>query len=233
MKQTLVILALTSALTASGASLPTAPSATVIVAGSPVAEVTTTEAAYVSAVIGTEYEIRLSNPTEGRVGVALSVDGLNTIDGKTGEERLWILAPGETTTIPGWQVSGDTARRFSVSREADSYARKMGKATRLGVIRAVFVAERPAATNWIYVRADTLGTPASTTFTYTSAPATLGTAMGASTTHQVTEVNFERGDQLGAIEIRYVTPAELQAVLRRPLPHPDKWAPEPERQAHR
>ena len=242
MRHVIAILALTAALTASGATLPTAPSATVLVGGSPVAEVVTSAGAYVAAVIGTEYEIRLTNPTSDRVGVALSVDGLNVLDGKAPDglsffsgDRLWILAPGETATIPGWQVSGATARRFTVSREADSYARKMGKATRLGVIRAVFVEER-AAQNWIYVGADMQGTPAGHTLTSTlgQVSTSLGTAMGASTTHQVTEVEFERGPQLGAVELRYVTPAELQAVLRSPPVAPvGKWAPEPEKQARR
>ena len=63
---------------------------------------------YVEARKGREYAIRLRNPYAVRVAVALSVDGLNTIDARettAAEARKWVLGPYETVTISGWQTS--------------------------------------------------------------------------------------------------------------------------------
>ncbi|MGE3177996.1 MAG: hypothetical protein AB7O32_11040, partial [Vicinamibacterales bacterium] len=57
---------------------------------------------YVEARKGKEYAIRIRNPYGVRVAVALSVDGLNTIDAKettAGEARKWVLPPYGTVTI--------------------------------------------------------------------------------------------------------------------------------------
>ena len=51
---------------------------------------------YVEALKGREYAIRLRNPYPVRVAVALSVDGLNTIDARettAGDARKWVLGP--------------------------------------------------------------------------------------------------------------------------------------------
>ena len=63
---------------------------------------------YVEARKGREYAIRLRNPYAVRVAVALSVDGLNTIDARettAADARKWVLGPYETVTISGWQTS--------------------------------------------------------------------------------------------------------------------------------
>src|SRR6185436_7019216 len=57
---------------------------------------------YVEARKGREYAIRLRNPYAVRVAVALSVDGLNTIDARettAADARKWVLDPYETVTI--------------------------------------------------------------------------------------------------------------------------------------
>ena len=100
---------------------------------------------YVEAVKGREYEIRLHNPYPVRVGVALSVDGLNTIDARrtdAAKARKWVLNPNETVTIKGWQTSRQDARRFEFTTEERSYAEALGKTANLGVISAVFFKER-------------------------------------------------------------------------------------------
>ena len=50
-----------------------------------------------------------------RVAVALSVDGLNTIDARhtsPWNASKWVLEPYETITIGGWQMSSERARRI-------------------------------------------------------------------------------------------------------------------------
>jgi hypothetical protein len=99
---------------------------------------------YVEAIREAPYAIRLSNPTPHRVAVALSVDGLNTIDARHTDAwsaRKWVLEPYETSTIPGWQVSGSTARAFFFTGEKRSYGALLGKTEDLGVIEAVFFRE--------------------------------------------------------------------------------------------
>jgi hypothetical protein len=78
---------------------------------------------YVEARKGREYALRLRNPYPVRVAVALSVDGLNTIDARettAAEARKWVLGPYETVTISGWQTSQLDARRFEFTTEARS-----------------------------------------------------------------------------------------------------------------
>ena len=106
---------------------------------------------YVEALKGQEYAIRLRNPHGVRVAVALSVDGLNTIDSRettAAEARKWVLDPYQTVTISGWQTSRTEARRFEFTSEARSYGQALGKTANLGVITAVFFKERkPVASN--------------------------------------------------------------------------------------
>lgn len=100
---------------------------------------------YVEAVRGQEYSLRVTNPTPYRVAVALSVDGLNTIDGKhTGATHAskWVLEPYESTVITGWQVNESIARRFFFTNETNSYGAARGQTNNLGVIEAVFYREK-------------------------------------------------------------------------------------------
>ena len=132
----------------SGASSPAVPSPTVeiLVNGTPRPAYPARGRTYVEALKGQEYEIRLRNPYPVRVAVALSVDGLNTIDAREGtaqDARKWVLGPYETVTISGWQTSHTQARRFEFTTEARSYGAALGKAQNLGVISAVFFREWP------------------------------------------------------------------------------------------
>ena len=100
---------------------------------------------YVEAQKGREYAIRLRNPYPVRVAVALSVDGLNTIDARettAAEARKWVLGPYETVTISGWQTSQLDARRFEFTTEERSYGQALGRTANLGVISAAFFKER-------------------------------------------------------------------------------------------
>jgi hypothetical protein len=77
--------------------------------------------------------------------VALSVDGLNTLDSRhtaARDARKWVLAPYETVVIPGWQVSNAASRKFVFTGERASYGAALGKTQDLGVIEAVFFRER-------------------------------------------------------------------------------------------
>jgi hypothetical protein len=100
---------------------------------------------YIEAIREQKYSIRISNPLGERVAVALSVDGLNTIDAKHADARQaakWILDPYESITISGWQVNDQQARQFFFTTEEKSYGARLGKTANLGLISAVFFRER-------------------------------------------------------------------------------------------
>ncbi len=100
---------------------------------------------YVEALRGRDFTLRITNPLGVRVAVALSVDGLNTIDAKhttAREARKWVLDPYQTVVIPGWQVSSDTSRKFTFTGEKRSYGAALGQTSNLGTIEAVFFRER-------------------------------------------------------------------------------------------
>jgi len=133
-----------STLRASG--LPSGCTIQVIVDGRPVPEYRGSGIRYIEALKGKEYAIRLHNPLDVRVAVALSVDGLNTIDARrttAATARKWVIGPHETITISGWQTSMAQARRFFFTSEERSYAQRLGQPENLGVISAVFFRERP------------------------------------------------------------------------------------------
>ena len=119
--------------------------AEVLVNGRPLAEYYARGRTYIEALQGAEYEVRLRNSSPDRVAVALSVDGLNTIDARhtsAWNASKWVIEPYQTITIGGWQMSSDRARRFYFTNERDSYGAKLSQTANLGVISAVFFRER-------------------------------------------------------------------------------------------
>lgn len=117
----------------------------ILVNGVPLPEYAARGTTYIEALEDREYSIRLRNLTGERIAVALSVDGLNTIDAKSTSAReasKWILAPWQTVVIDGWQTSSATARRFFFTTEEDSYGAWLGKTRNLGVITAAAFRER-------------------------------------------------------------------------------------------
>jgi hypothetical protein len=120
----------------------------VLVDGSPAAEYPFRGRTYLEALRGRSFSVRLHNPTSGRVAVALAVDGLNVVDAKhttAAAATKWILSPGQTVEIPGWQVSGETARRFFFTDTGRSYAKWIGDTRNVGTIEAVFFREKAMA----------------------------------------------------------------------------------------
>jgi hypothetical protein len=122
------------------------PEMSVLVGGTPRPEYHHRGTTYIEALRGRDFTIRLTNPTPHRVAVALSVDGLNTIDARHSDAwsaAKWVLEPYESTEISGWQVNNRTARRFFFTGERNSYGAALGQTQNLGIIEAVFYRERP------------------------------------------------------------------------------------------
>lgn len=116
----------------------------ILVDGRPLEEYYARSRNYVEAIPGAEYEVRVRNPFPFRIAVALSVDGLNTIDARrtsAWNASKWVIEPYGTISITGWQMSSERARRFYFTSEQDSYGAKLGQTANLGVVSAVFFRE--------------------------------------------------------------------------------------------
>ena len=106
---------------------------------------------------GERYSIRVYNPLPVRAVVNLTVDGVNTIDGKPcgiADGSRWMMEPMSWTTIRGWQVNGGEARRFFFTKSGRSYAAWRGVqlhrnlAANCGVIGAAFFWNRGELAQW-------------------------------------------------------------------------------------
>ncbi len=211
---------------------------------------------YVEGLRGKTYVLRVTNPTGERVAVALSVDGLNTIDAKhtaAWNASKWVLEPYQSTTIRGWQVSGSTARQFYFTGESRSYGAAIGQTRNLGVIQAVFYRERtqvpPHVWNEGGARDERSAAPRRKGESSNSAPSAVesqaavdddyaATGMGRRTRNDVTRVaiDLER-TAVASIAIRYEFRPQLVklGVLREPRILDrrerargfDSWCPQP------
>ncbi len=174
------------------------------------------------------------------MAVALSVDGLNTIDARVttaAHARKWVLGPYETVTISGWQTSQLEARRFEFTTEARSYGQALGKTANLGVISVVFFKERMAT-----IMRDNLnddrgrGMPAAPPSAQRQQEAASGagaakraddefaaTGMGRRTNHAVTEVWLDLEDAPAqTVNIRYeFRPQLVRLGILPPAPTAD------------
>jgi hypothetical protein len=113
---------------------------------------------YFEAHEGRNYGVVLRNRTGERIGVVLTVDGLNVIDGRrsqlTNSEPMYVLDPWESATIQGWRTSQRDIRKFVFVDEERSYAERTNQGNGdLGWIRVnAFREVRPFA--WWGLRKD-------------------------------------------------------------------------------
>jgi hypothetical protein len=108
---------------------------------------------YLEAREGSHYAVHLSNRTGERLGVVLSVDGLNVVSGErdpgagsawSRPGRMYVLDPWDAATIQGWRTSLDEVRRFTFVDERSSYAARSGEANgKMGWIEVAVYREKP------------------------------------------------------------------------------------------
>lgn len=104
--------------------------------------------AYIQAKPNQRYKIQLNNPSNRRVGVVVAVDGRNVISGARSDlanhERMYVLEPGQSTTVDGWRSSQNTTQRFFFTESKSSYAAAWGDKSAMGVIAvAAYNEKRP------------------------------------------------------------------------------------------
>jgi hypothetical protein len=102
---------------------------------------------YLEARAGGRYSVSLANRSGERVGVVLTVDGLNAISGERdkGRGRMYVLDPWQGTSVQGWRTSLQEVRQFTFVDERRSYATRTGQANeKMGWIEVAVYRERRA-----------------------------------------------------------------------------------------
>jgi hypothetical protein len=102
---------------------------------------------YVLGESGQRYVLRVRNRTPRRIEAVVTVDGLDVIDGKSGDphKRGYLVDAYSYVDIDGWRLSNREAAAFRFAAIADSYAAKTGRARNVGVIGVAVFPERMAA----------------------------------------------------------------------------------------
>lgn len=103
--------------------------------------------AFLEAVDGKNYSIRVRNRTGNRIGLVAAVDGRNIISGRKSHlkasEPLYVLAPYASATYRGWRTSENQVHRFYFTDQNNSYAGAFGDFSAMGVAAvAVFQEKR-------------------------------------------------------------------------------------------
>jgi hypothetical protein len=104
---------------------------------------------YVIGRAGERYSIQLTNHTRHRFESVATVDGLDVMNGRSGNlsNRGYVLMPHATLTIDGFRQSHDAVAAFRFSKVNDSYAAQTGTSRNVGVIGVAFFTERGDSIN--------------------------------------------------------------------------------------
>jgi len=100
---------------------------------------------WIAAEPGHRYALRLTNRSDRRVLVVLSVDGVNAVSGETAssDQRGYVLGPWQSSEIAGWRKSQREIAQFVFTDLADSYAARTDRPDNVGVIGMAVFDEAP------------------------------------------------------------------------------------------
>ncbi|HXV00943.1 MAG TPA: hypothetical protein VG166_10635 [Caulobacteraceae bacterium] len=96
---------------------------------------------YVAGQPGSRYSLRVTNHTDGRILVVMSVDGVNILTGETAGygQGGYVFGPYQSYDVSGWRKSTTEVAAFAFARLSQSYAARTGRPGDVGVIgMAVF-----------------------------------------------------------------------------------------------
>ena len=96
---------------------------------------------------GARYSLRVTNNTEGRVLVVMSVDGVNILTGETAgyDQGGYVFSPYESYDVSGWRKSDTEVAAFIFASLPQSYAARTGRPGDVGVIGIAAFRERVVA----------------------------------------------------------------------------------------
>lgn len=105
-----------------------------------------TTRAYLEAVKGKRYQLRIRNTSNRRIGVIVAVDGRNILTGKKSylrsNEKMYVLNPHETANYKGWRTGKNHINRFYFTSAGDSYSNAWGDRSAMGVISVAVYDEK-------------------------------------------------------------------------------------------
>ena len=93
---------------------------------------------------GARYSLRVTNHTDGRVEVVMSVDGVNIVTGETAsyDQMGYVLRAYESYDVSGWRKSDTEVAAFAFAPLPQSYAARTGRPSDVGVIGMAFFKEK-------------------------------------------------------------------------------------------
>ena len=93
---------------------------------------------------GDRYALRVTNHTDRRVLVVMSVDGVNILTGETAsyDEGGYVFDPHESYEVTGWRKSTTQVAAFTFAPLPNSYAARTGRPADVGVIGMAVFDER-------------------------------------------------------------------------------------------
>jgi hypothetical protein len=102
---------------------------------------------FVAGAPGDRYGLRVTNRTDRRVLVVMSVDGVNILSGETAGygQRGYIFDPHTSYDLNGWRKSLSEVADFTFTRLPQSYAALTGRPANVGVIGIAVFDEKVAA----------------------------------------------------------------------------------------
>ena len=93
---------------------------------------------YLEAERGARYEVRVRNTGGERLGLVITVDGRNIINGRKSDlargEPMYVLGGWDTQSYAGWRANLDAINEFYFTDWSDSYAEAFGDRSARGVI---------------------------------------------------------------------------------------------------
>lgn len=103
--------------------------------------------AYIQATNRQQYNLRIRNLSNRRIGVVVTVDGRNILSGKKSwlrsNEKMYILNPYETSVYKGWRTAHNRVNRFFFTNAGNSYSAAWGDKSAMGVIAVAAFYEKP------------------------------------------------------------------------------------------
>ncbi len=95
---------------------------------------------------GSRYALRVTNNTNGRVMVVMSVDGVNVYTGETAsyDQAGYVFEPHQSWDLTGWRKSQNEVAAFVFAPLPKSYAARTGRPAEVGVIGIATFKEKPA-----------------------------------------------------------------------------------------
>ncbi len=112
--------------------------------GRPLDALRVADRTYVVGESGERYSVVLTNHTGHRFEAVATVDGLDVVNGHSGDlsNRGYVLSPFATLEIDGFRQSQDAVAAFRFAKVSESYAAKTGEARNVGVIGVAFFGEQ-------------------------------------------------------------------------------------------